>query len=282
MPFTISGTITGNGQFDPALPLLINDGDSVTINFNADPGYKVSEVFIDGYPIGAVTSFDFNEVQSDYHIDAIFVQSSVPSHIITVNSTPYGIISPSGFVEVEDGQDQVFNITPIEGYTHTNWVVDSVNEPASPTYTFLNVIGNHTISAIFEKDIVYQPTVKLLKMEELTIKRRNYSAGSYNGAGYRERGPLNRTFTVYGNVQPGQTQSGLLQAVGEQVRQEFDYDLINKSWKIFTREKIEKKDIFVLDDGEYEVLDVDDWSRYNLRSINFRSMCRKIKSRQVP
>ncbi len=78
----------------------------------------------------------------------------------SVNNTNYGNISPSGSVEVTQGTDQPFTITPNTGCFLKQVLVDGVivfpagmgsdNEvPSSYTYTFKNVQSNHTIHAVF-------------------------------------------------------------------------------------------------------------------------------------
>lgn len=280
MSFDITGTIIGNGITTPTLPVAVVEGGTQVVTFTPDAGWSVGNITIDGFDLGVIASHTFDGVYSDYNIVITFIEDAETVHTIDVQDNIAGIISPAGLVQVVDGADQVFGITPSAGYTQTYWVIDDVNVAASPTYTFSNVLTDHTIGAILTKDISYQPQVKLLCSEEFTVKRRNFDRGSYNSAGYREQGPLYQTFIVIGNRQPGQTQSGILQAVGSQVIQDKDYDYLNESWKIFTEDRVFPKDIFVFDSKEYEVLDVDDWTRYTLlNSINFRSMVRQIKPR---
>ena len=62
-----------------------------------------------------------------------------------------GSISPSGNVSVNDGDDQVFTITPDKGYAVSNVKIDGRSIGAVKTYTFENVGKSHTIEAIFMK-----------------------------------------------------------------------------------------------------------------------------------
>ena len=275
---TISANIIGDGSVTPSLPVTVSEGGDLLVSFTPSAGWEISSILVDGIDIGTPSEHLFSSVYSDFNIDIVFAEIAGTTYTIDVEDNIYGIISPGGNVIVPEGDDQVFSIEVSSGFTHTFWVVDDVEIPATATYTFTNVTSNHTLGAKFEKDIVFSPTIKLLKMEELTIKRRDFTRGRYNN-GFRDQGPEYQTFKILGNVQPGQTQSGLLQAVGEQVIQNPDYDYINKSWKVFTADKLVIKDYIVLEDGDYEVLDVDDWARFNLRSINYRSMVRQIKPR---
>ena len=77
-----------------------------------------------------------------------------------------GDITPSGAVEVANGEDQTFTIIPAESYRILLVLVDGIAKPdavASGTYTFENVTANHTIEAIFQY-------VGIEENDELTIK----------------------------------------------------------------------------------------------------------------
>ena len=60
-----------------------------------------------------------------------------------------GTITPAGLIEVPSGNNITFTIAPASGYTIQEVVVDGVGKGALPTYTFVNVTSNHTISASF-------------------------------------------------------------------------------------------------------------------------------------
>ena len=60
-----------------------------------------------------------------------------------------GTINPSGAVQVAQGGNQTFTITPNSGYIISSVTVDGVNKGGSRTYTFTNVQANHTITAAF-------------------------------------------------------------------------------------------------------------------------------------
>ena len=62
-----------------------------------------------------------------------------------------GSISPSGNVSVDEGDDQVFTITPDEGYAISNVNIDGRSIGAVKSYTFEDVSRSHTIEAIFMK-----------------------------------------------------------------------------------------------------------------------------------
>ena len=79
-------------------------------------------------------------------------------HTITAGAGPGGNIQPEGVVEVDDGQDQMFLITPDEGH-HIDVIavdgtaIDLNDDPAwdaaAGQYTFTDVQQDHTIQATF-------------------------------------------------------------------------------------------------------------------------------------
>ncbi|MCX6343585.1 MAG: DUF6055 domain-containing protein [Armatimonadetes bacterium] len=73
------------------------------------------------------------------------------SYFITAATPTGGTISPSGVTQVSYKTNQTYTITPNTGYTIANVVADGVSKGAVSTYTFSNVIANHTISAAFNQ-----------------------------------------------------------------------------------------------------------------------------------
>lgn len=83
-------------------------------------------------------------------VDALSaVQGFGTTYTITASAGSNGSITPSGAVTVSSGSNQTFTITADPGYTISDVVVDSVSQGAVSSYTFTNVVSNHTISATF-------------------------------------------------------------------------------------------------------------------------------------
>ena len=70
---------------------------------------------------------------------------------ITANACGNGAISPAGSVSVKEGHDQTFAITPNAGYRIASVIVDRISQGVISSYTFTDVMTNHTISAYFSK-----------------------------------------------------------------------------------------------------------------------------------
>jgi len=305
--YNITSTIVGVGTTSPVLPQIVQEGEDLTVLIIPETGWEVKDVRVDGVSIGSASEHTFTDVYSDYHLDIEYMETAGITHTVSVQDNVHGIISPGGILTVDDHASIVFTVTASHGYTFREWVIDGETSNSTihilglplivlgqqvipgaagedtQTFELTDITRDHTVGAIFDKIISFAPCTKLMKSEEITVSRKNPEYGNYNDAGYRVEGPLYQSFIISISKQPGQTQSGMLQAVGEQVRQSNDYDHVNKSWKIFSRDEIRAKDKVKFEDEveEYEVLDVDDWTvSTRLRSINYRAMVRRIQSKR--
>ena len=75
--------------------------------------------------------------------------STGTNYTITATTGANGGISPSGAVGVTAGSGQNFTITPDGGYGVADVLVDGVSQGAVTSYSFTNVVADHTISASF-------------------------------------------------------------------------------------------------------------------------------------
>src|SRR5690606_38438996 len=79
-------------------------------------------------------------------------------YTITVTQPTGGSISPSGTVEVEEGESVEFTATADACYTFSHWVVDGENAGNTNPYVFTNVTEDHTITAVFDAVAPYTIT----------------------------------------------------------------------------------------------------------------------------
>ena len=88
--------------------------------------------------------------ESDY-ISANFTTDSaqVITYTITASAGDNGTISPSGTINIPQGGNQTFAISPDNGYNIQDVLVDNVSQGDTSSYTFSNVQENHTISVSF-------------------------------------------------------------------------------------------------------------------------------------
>jgi len=149
--YTIAATAGTGGTISPA-SVVVNHGASQTISITPNSGYKVADVKVNGTSVGAVASYTFSNVTSNQSISATFTTVTTGSYSVTASAGAGGSISPSGSVSVTSGSSKTFTVSPNAGYYTASVSVDGVVVATNQgfySYTFSNVIANHTISATF-------------------------------------------------------------------------------------------------------------------------------------
>ncbi len=160
--YNITVTSDPNGKIEPSGTVKVNHGLDQVFNITPNPGYVISNVFVDGMPAGPVSSYIFESVDSDHTIRAIFEME-----VFTINamSDPHGKISPLGQVNVKGGDDQTFIISSDLWYVVEDVHVDGKSVGPVKTYTFTKVSSNHEIhvkirdSAVMKGDVNGSGTV---------------------------------------------------------------------------------------------------------------------------
>ena len=147
---TITATAGANGSISPSGQVSVNDGASQNFTIAADTGYRIKDVKVDGASVGAVGSYQFDNVTADHTISAEFEVIPPTSKVIHATAGANGSIAPGGDVSVNIGADQAFTITADAGYEIEDVKVDGASQGAISTYTFTNVQEDHTIEATFK------------------------------------------------------------------------------------------------------------------------------------
>lgn len=86
------------------------------------------------------------------------VPRNVVYRTVTVTAGSGGSVSPSGAVQVEDGRDITFTITPDEGYELTQLLIDGSSVSPQSSFTFSHVTWDHTLYAVFSPAATPEPT----------------------------------------------------------------------------------------------------------------------------
>jgi hypothetical protein len=177
---TITVYQSSGGTISPGTT-TVKQGESKTFTITPNQGGQVTHVWTDGIDRGAISSYTFSEVLSPHTISATF---SGP-HVITVSYGTGGFITPDT-IQKAYGSSQVFYINHYAGYITTHVYVDDVDQGPITTYTFNNIVADHTISATF-----YWPTY--------TITASAGSGGSISPSGNVSVDYNGRTFNITPN-----------------------------------------------------------------------------------
>lgn len=133
---------------------------TMTYAYGATPAYMIiPEV---GYEVVSVTAgnavvpvtynngigtFTLDPVHADITLTAT---TSIKKFTITVTQGANGTIAPGTQTNVEYGTSKTFQITANQYYVVADVIVDGSSRGALTSYTFNNITGNHTITAVFE------------------------------------------------------------------------------------------------------------------------------------
>ncbi len=148
--FNIEASAGAGGSITPSGTVTVGQGGSETFTITPNANYGIAEVLVDGSPVTLTNgTYTFTDVQQNHTIAATFSQGVA---VITSSAGAGGSIAPLGTQTVPINGSQTYTITPNNGYVITSVLVDNVNDPAavtSGTYTFNNVVADHTIRATF-------------------------------------------------------------------------------------------------------------------------------------
>lgn len=114
----------------------------------------VTDMACNGFRYQCVVSNSASSVTSNIATLTVTDELTPPSGImytITATAGEHGSITPSGNVEVKDGESQSFDITADEGYEIEALLVDGSKAEIASSYTFENVTMEHSIKVTFKQ-----------------------------------------------------------------------------------------------------------------------------------
>ena len=155
-PFTvydIDATAGPGGSISPSGKVSVLSGGTQKFTMNANLGMRVDRLVVDGndVPSSDDGTYTFTDVRSDHTISVSF--RVVGTFEITATAGRGGSISPSGSFFVLVGGSATFTVSADPGYEVDTVMVDGYETSLSEdgTFTFSNVISDHSISVTFTK-----------------------------------------------------------------------------------------------------------------------------------
>ncbi|AFK05955.1 hypothetical protein Theba_0221 [Mesotoga prima MesG1.Ag.4.2] len=146
--YSVTFTVSDSGGVIQGAEVSFNsdakttDSEGKAVFTDVLPGSKDYSISKDGYEDATGTV----KVDSDESVDVTLIKKS---YTITASAGTGGSIDPSGEVIVEHGSSKTFTMSPSEGYSVEDVLVDGESVGPRDTYTFSNVTSNHTISVSF-------------------------------------------------------------------------------------------------------------------------------------
>jgi hypothetical protein len=95
--YTITATATAGGTISPSGAITLDSGASQEFQINADFGFVIADVLVDGSSIGAVSSHPFNGVAQDHTIHAVFQLDAEACESIETQDFEGGVVPPNGW-----------------------------------------------------------------------------------------------------------------------------------------------------------------------------------------
>ncbi len=141
-----------------------------TVVYGATPTFTITPNV--GYTVGAITLNGTNVMSNavqvgnaySYTLPAVTANATLTAtmnaitYTIVASAGANGSITPSGSATVNYGANATYSITPNAGYEIDKVMVDGINMGAVGTYTFVNVVENHTINATFKQSVCDVPS----------------------------------------------------------------------------------------------------------------------------
>ncbi|MBO4488748.1 MAG: fibronectin type III domain-containing protein [Bacteroidales bacterium] len=159
--YTITVTQPANGNITPD-DITVQYGATPTFVITPDMGYNVTAITLNGTNImssatqlNGVYTVTLPAVTSDKTLTATM---AAKTYTITASAGSNGTITPSGVATVNFGGNKLYTFSANAGYEIANVTVDGMSMGAITSYTFVNVVANHTINVTFQLQECEVPT----------------------------------------------------------------------------------------------------------------------------
>ena len=236
----INASVGTGGSISPSGEIIIDHGNNQTFIITPSVGYHIFDVLIDGFSVGAINSYTFNNVIANHTISANF---EINTYTINTSAGTGGSINPSGIINMNYGSNQTFNIMPNANYYILDVLVDSISVGAVNNYTFNNVTANHTISATFKILTIEISSFELAKKIKDYIQSLPLTA--FKSSCYKNNDDNDREYKNHENKNSCEnTRTALKNALLKQLEQIIKLIQKNKLWSaaVLTNHVIQKTD----------------------------------------
>ncbi|MCC7265347.1 MAG: tandem-95 repeat protein, partial [Candidatus Latescibacteria bacterium] len=127
--FTLTATAGANGGIAPANQTVVTYGGNLSYSITPAAGYSIADVLVDGVSVGAVSSYNFNNITADHTIAASFADVTPP--VVTAQLT--GVWGISRGEEEEDGGPMYrVQVSATDGADPQPAITAYITQPLSP------------------------------------------------------------------------------------------------------------------------------------------------------
>ncbi len=138
-PFVITSSAGPGGSIDPSAPVYAEPGTSISYRIDADQGYRIGSVIVDGAAQQASRSYTFDGIDGDHDIEATFIKTW---NVVFVDGLTGELLSSA---VVDDGAAAGTPSAPHhDGYRFVGWSEDS-NRVSSDLRITADYIRTHTV-----------------------------------------------------------------------------------------------------------------------------------------
>ena len=165
--YSVNINLQGKGTVDSELTLIVPEGNSKKIRFTPSENFHLSEVMVDGVPLGPVEFISFTNINENHEVTAIFTKTE-NSYKVSSSVTGKGKISPLGENIISADDSVAFTFIPEDGNQMVDLILDGVSIKNSTDlipkggYVLSRINSSRTIDAVFSKvSSVYNITTKV-------------------------------------------------------------------------------------------------------------------------
>ncbi len=150
--YTIRATPGANGSITPAGTTVVDRGASKTYFITPNPGYHIVNVVVNGTSKGAVSSYTFNNVTTNYNIGATFAASAYTLSTSSYPSAQYGTVGKNPNLSTYTfGAQVALTATANPGYRFVMWAGDAIGSTSNPLT--ITVDANKNYIAMFDVEV---------------------------------------------------------------------------------------------------------------------------------
>lgn len=102
--YTISAVVSGGGSIRPEGNVIVDLGVSAAFEIDADQGYYLSDLVVDGVSVAPATAYDFPAVDQDHSIKAIFAPVKFVDNQVTTSGN--GLTWETAFKSLQEAVNQ--------------------------------------------------------------------------------------------------------------------------------------------------------------------------------